>query len=73
MVGLDYIERSARRALRRLGTSMAWAMLRALGVDPSRVGRRRLPRGSVASVAARDELAECFANRESPMDGRGGA
>lgn len=63
---LDY----ARIAF-RYDTSMSRAMLRALGVawpSPARAARAR------AATKRRDRayigMAECFANRESPMDGR---
>lgn len=65
MVSMAYIERASAR----IRTRVSNAFRRALGLPPLPTGRR--PRaGSVVSVSARDELMECFANGESPMDGR---
>lgn len=67
MVTREYMGESALRAYRRWGTLTAWAMLRALGV------RAAYPAGSLWAVVPAeryDGLAECMANRESPMDGR---
>lgn len=66
MVSLGYMRKSALGAWRRWGTLTAWAMLRALGEDAP------YPAAKVRVVPAErlDGLAECMANRESPMDGR---
>lgn len=60
------IERMIRAALRK-DNAMSRAMLRACGVA---VPHRLPPVGSVVRVDAYDGVMECFANRESPMDGR---
>lgn len=72
MVTLEYIARSAARAFRRKGGRVALAALRALGIDPRLVGcpARELPAGTVVSAEAYADMAECFENRESAMDGR---
>lgn len=72
MVTLEYIARSAARAFRRRGGQIARAALRALGIDPRLVGcpARELPAGTVVSAGAYGDMAECFENRESAMDGR---
>lgn len=62
MVTLDYI---ARSALRR-DTSMSRAFLRALGIPVREPARP----GCVVSADAYEGMLACFANRESPMDGR---
>lgn len=67
MVTREYMGASALRAWRRKRTLPAWAMLRALGIPAE------YPAGRLwAAVPAEryDGLAECRANRESPMDGR---
>lgn len=63
MVPVDYLIRAALR----WDTAMSRAMLRACGVP---VPHARPPRGSIVAVNAFVGMAECFANRESPMDGR---
>lgn len=69
MVSLGYMRRSAMGAWRRWGTLTAWAMLRALGEDaPYPAARVRVV--PAERLGATDGLAECMANRESPMDGR---
>lgn len=64
MVSLDEMIRSALA----YDTAMSRAMLRACGVPVP----RRLAVGSIARVDAFEGMAECMANRESPMDGRSG-
>lgn len=49
-------------------TAMSHAMLRACGVPVP----HRLAVGSIARVDSYDDIAECMANRDSPMDGRSG-
>lgn len=66
MVTREYMGESALRAYRRWGTLTAWAMLRALGVSEA------YPAGYLWAVVPSErygDLAECMANRESPMDG----
>lgn len=71
MVGIGYIASSAICAWRELGTETARAALVALGIRPSDVAAQRMPAaGSVVSERRWRDLAECFANTESPMDGR---
>lgn len=71
MVGIEYIAHAALRAWREEGTEMARAALVALGVRPSDVAPARMPAaGSVVSETRWLDLEECFANAESPMDGR---
>ena len=71
MVGIEYIAHSAISAWRERGTEMARAALAALGIRPSDVAAARMPAaGSVVSERRWLDLAECFKNRESPMDGR---
>ena len=71
MVGIGYIARSAIRARRELGTETARAALVALGIRPSDIAAARTPAaGSVVSELRWRDLEECFANAESPMDGR---
>lgn len=63
MVTVDFMIRAALRC----DTAMSRAMLRACGVPVP----RSVPRiGSIVPVDDRGELAECFANHGSPMDGR---
>lgn len=62
MVSLGYI---ARSALRR-DTSMSRAFLRALGIPV----REPVRMGCVVSAERFADVRDCFANRESPMDGR---
>lgn len=67
MVTREYMAGAALRAWRRKHTLPAWAMLKALGVSAE------YPAGSLWAVVPAeryDDLAECMANRESPMDGR---
>lgn len=71
MVGIEYIAHAAVRAWREGGTEMARAALVALGIRPSDVAAERVPpSGAVVSERRWSGLAECFENRESPMDGR---
>ena len=71
MVGIEYIASAAVRAWRELGTETARAALVALGIRPSDIAAARMPAaGSVVSEWRWRDLAECFANDESPMDGR---
>ena len=51
----------------RYDTAISCAMLRACGV-PVPHARPRI--GSIVAVDAYDGMGECFANNESPMDGR---
>lgn len=74
MVDVEYIARAAMRTYRATGAAIARATLRALGIQAP--PRRRLPAGTVVSCGSYTEyagVAECFENRESPMDGRMGA
>ena len=67
MVTREYMAGAALRAWRRKRTLPAWAMLKALGVSAE------YPAGflwAVVPAERYDGLAECMANRESPMDGR---
>lgn len=67
VVTREYMGESALRAYRRWGTLTAWAMLRALGVSEA------YPAGYLWAVVPSErygDLAECMANRETPMDGR---
>lgn len=67
MVTREYMGESALRAYRSWGTLTAWAMLRPLGI------RAAYPAGSLWAVVPAERyggLAECMANRESPLDGR---
>lgn len=71
MVSIEHIAASAASAWRDLRTAMARAMLRALGIDPAAIAPERAPLpGSVVSAERYGDLAECFENSESPMDGR---
>ena len=63
MVSVEYM---IRAALCR-DTVMSLAMLRACGVP---VPRGRPRHGAIVNVRTRDEIAECFRNYGSPMDGR---
>lgn len=63
MVPVDYMIRAALR----WDTALSRAMLRACGVP---LPRSRPRVGSIVRVEAYDGVAACFANRESPMDGR---
>ena len=66
MVSRAYMANSALRAVTRRNNAVALAFLRALGVPVGvPVGQ---PDG--ASEWRDPELMACFANRESPMDGR---
>lgn len=60
------IERMIRAALRK-DNAISRAMLRACGV-PVPHARPRI--GSIVAVDAYDGMGECFANNESPIDGR---
>lgn len=63
MVTVDYMVRAVRRCKKRTVVRLAFA--RALGVEiAAPIGSARTPRVEYEGVA------ECFANRESPMDGR---
>lgn len=63
MVPVDYMIRAALR----WNTAMSRAMLRACGIS---VPHACPGRGRIAAAGAYDGVAACFANRESPMDGR---
>lgn len=63
MVTVEYMVRAALRC----DTVMSRAMLRACGVP---VPHSFPPRGSIVAVNAFAGMAECFANHDSPMDGR---
>lgn len=63
MVTVEYMIRAALRC----DTAMSRAMLRACGV-PVPCARPRA--GAVVSSEAYAEMAECFRNCGSPMDGR---
>lgn len=63
MVTVDYMVRAVRRCRRRTVVMLAFA--RALGVDiGAPTGSARAPRVEY------EDMAECFANHGSPMDGR---
>ena len=68
MVDRSEMLRSALRAYRKWGTVMSRAMLRALGCDLGAVAAGG-DSGWDGPEVDRD-TAWCFANRESPMDGR---
>lgn len=63
MVTVEYM---VRAALRR-DTAISHAMLRACGVPVPRACPRT---GSIIAVDAYSDVAVCFANNGSPMDGR---
>lgn len=63
MVTVDYMVRAVRRCRRRTVVRLAFA--RALGIEiAAPTGSARTPRVEY------EGMAECFANRETPMDGR---
>ena len=63
MVNIDYMIRAALRK----DNAISRAMLRACGVV---VPRRMPPAGSIVSADVYDDMMECIANHDSPMDGR---
>lgn len=63
MVTIEYMIKVALRC----DTIMSRAFLRACGIA---VPRPAPPDGAIVSADSYDCIAECFANRESPMDGR---
>lgn len=67
MVARRRILEIALRAWRDRGTAMAAAMLRAFGLCPALVESARAPEGERPD-ARFEGIAECMANRESPMD-----
>lgn len=63
MVTVDYMVRAVRRCRRSTVVRLAFA--RALGIEiAAPIGSARAPRVEY------EGMAECFANRETPMDGR---
>ena len=67
MVTREYMVGAALRVWRKKRTLPAWAMLKALGVAAEYPAGDRW---AVVPADRYDGLAECRANRESPMDGR---